>query len=223
MTWCGSGYTSPPELESASATLTGSGLGHGRGRAGWSAVLYNDINPPNLLLGNQGLWNLGWLDTTMPSIVYIPMILVCAFVLMAGLSQSGLPGPWPTFLAGAVGSALVAGLVVWTTAKRLPNWLSSCWGGDLRVWRGARTAGPGSQRKVEVPATWSHLAAARAPTVHDPAIGGAADPIGYHRTAVRPSMPMPNTTAYTRKIHTARRRRIVSAVTNRIPGRITAP
>jgi len=27
----------------------------------------------------------------------------------------GLPGPWPTFLAGAVGFALVAWLVVWTT------------------------------------------------------------------------------------------------------------
>ncbi|HEY5482556.1 MAG TPA: DUF2142 domain-containing protein, partial [Propionibacteriaceae bacterium] len=33
------------------------------------------------------LWNLGWLDTTMPSIVYISMIVVCAFMLMAGLSQ----------------------------------------------------------------------------------------------------------------------------------------
>src|SRR5665647_2797488 len=50
----------------ASATLTGSGLGHGEAGPGWSAVLRNAVNLPNLLLGNQGLWNLGWLDTTMP-------------------------------------------------------------------------------------------------------------------------------------------------------------
>src|SRR5664279_1483108 len=61
------------------------------------------------------------------------------------------------------------------------------------------------------------------PPVHDPATGGAADPIGYHRAAVRTSIPMPSITAYTRKIHAARWRRIVSAVTSRIPGRIDAP
>ena len=70
----------------ASTTLTGSG-GQGETGSGWSAALFNAVNLPNLLLGNQGLWNLGWLDTTMPSIVYIPMIVVCAFMLMAGLSQ----------------------------------------------------------------------------------------------------------------------------------------
>jgi len=71
----------------ASATLTGSGIGQGETGPGWSALLRNAVNLPNLLLGNQGLWNLGWLDTPMPSIVYIPMIVVCAFMLMAGLSQ----------------------------------------------------------------------------------------------------------------------------------------
>ena len=71
----------------ALAVLTGSGFGVGRPVPGWSTLLDNAMNLPNLLLGNQGLCPLGWLDTTMPSIVYIPMIVVCAFMLMAGLSQ----------------------------------------------------------------------------------------------------------------------------------------
>ena len=71
----------------ASAVLTGSRLGVGGPVPGWSTLLDNAMNLPNLLLGNQGLWALGWLDTTMPSIVYISMIVVCAFMLMAGLSQ----------------------------------------------------------------------------------------------------------------------------------------
>jgi len=71
----------------ASATLSGSGFRQGTAPSGWSAVLGNAFNLPHVLLGNQGLWNLGWLDTTMPSIVYISMIVVCAFMLMAGLSQ----------------------------------------------------------------------------------------------------------------------------------------
>ena len=70
----------------AESALTG-GLGSSNVGAGWHLLFANIVNIPYVLLGNQGLGNLGWLDTPMPPMVYVPMILVCAFLLMAGVAR----------------------------------------------------------------------------------------------------------------------------------------
>ncbi len=53
----------------------------------WGLLFRNIINSPYLVLGNQGLNSLGWLDTPMPPMVYVPMIVVCAFLVMAGIGR----------------------------------------------------------------------------------------------------------------------------------------
>ena len=54
---------------------------------GWGLLLRNLINSPLVLLGNEGLSALGWLDTPMPPIVFVPMLVVCAFLVMAGVGR----------------------------------------------------------------------------------------------------------------------------------------
>jgi hypothetical protein len=71
----------------ATSAMAGSGLGPANSLHGWDLFLYNLMNSPVLLFGNQGLYNLGWLDTPLPSIVWVPMILVCGFLIMAGVSR----------------------------------------------------------------------------------------------------------------------------------------
>ncbi len=70
------------------SALAGEGLGPVNSPLrGGDLLLSNILNSPVLLFGNEGLYNLGWLDTPLPSIVYVPMIVVCGFLIMAGLSR----------------------------------------------------------------------------------------------------------------------------------------
>lgn len=53
-----------------------------------SAVLLNNLlDLPNLLAGGYGFWGLGWLDTTMPSIVPLGTYAVACGLVMLGLSR----------------------------------------------------------------------------------------------------------------------------------------
>lgn len=70
----------------AESALSGS-IGSSDASGGWSLLFANIVNIPYVLVGNQGLGNLGWLDTPMPPMVYVPTIMVCAFLLMAGVAR----------------------------------------------------------------------------------------------------------------------------------------
>ena len=70
----------------AEAALSGS-IGSSDASGGWRLLFANIVNIPDVLVGNQGLGNLGWLDTPMPPTVYVPTIMVCAFLLMAGVAR----------------------------------------------------------------------------------------------------------------------------------------
>jgi hypothetical protein len=71
----------------ATVALTGNGLGNGVGMSGWGLLLHNLVNSPNLLLGNQGLNSLGWLDTPMPTTVSVSMVVFCGFLVAAGIRR----------------------------------------------------------------------------------------------------------------------------------------
>jgi hypothetical protein len=69
------------------SALSGTGLGAAVDKSAWSLLFSNLVNSPYLVLGNEGLSSHGWLDTPMPAIVYVPMLVVCGFLVMAGLGR----------------------------------------------------------------------------------------------------------------------------------------
>jgi hypothetical protein len=71
----------------ATVALSGSGLGSSSPKGGLTLLAHNLFDSPVLVLGNQGLNDLGWLDTPMPPIVYVPVLVVCAFLVMAGFGR----------------------------------------------------------------------------------------------------------------------------------------
>jgi len=71
----------------ASSALSGDSLGGAGGPGGWGLLFRNLVDSPALILGNQGLLGLGWLDTPMPSSVYIPTLVVCAWLVMVGIGR----------------------------------------------------------------------------------------------------------------------------------------
>ncbi|HEX7396036.1 MAG TPA: DUF2142 domain-containing protein, partial [Propionibacteriaceae bacterium] len=71
----------------ATAALSEGGLGSSNAGRGVSLLFHNILNSPVLVLGNEGLNSLGWLDTPMPAIVFVLMLVVCAFLVMAGVGR----------------------------------------------------------------------------------------------------------------------------------------
>jgi hypothetical protein len=71
----------------ATLALSGTGLGLEGKMSGWPLFFYNVLNSPVLVLGNEGLNSLGWLDTPMPPIVYVPTVVVCGFFVLAGIGR----------------------------------------------------------------------------------------------------------------------------------------
>lgn len=71
----------------ATIALSGAGLGAEGVAGGWSLLFYNILDSPVLVLGNEGLNSLGWLDTPMPPIVYVSMLVVCGALFMAGIGR----------------------------------------------------------------------------------------------------------------------------------------
>jgi hypothetical protein len=71
----------------ATLALSGTGLGLEGKMSGWPLFFYNILNSPVLVLGNEGLNSLGWLDTPMPPIVYVPMVVACGFFVLAGIGR----------------------------------------------------------------------------------------------------------------------------------------
>jgi hypothetical protein len=71
----------------ATSALSGTGLGSVGAIGGWRLLFSNIINSPYLVLGNEGLNSLGWLDTPMPPMVFVPMLVVCGFLVMAGIGR----------------------------------------------------------------------------------------------------------------------------------------
>jgi hypothetical protein len=71
------------------AALNGSGFGLQEGTSTplTEGLASNILALPGLLMGNTGTWGLGWVDTPIPSLASSSMILVGAFLLMAGLSR----------------------------------------------------------------------------------------------------------------------------------------
>ncbi len=71
------------------AALNGSGFGlqEGASKPWTEGLSANILALPSLLMGNTGTWGLGWLDTPIPSLASSSMIIVGAFILMAGLSR----------------------------------------------------------------------------------------------------------------------------------------
>lgn len=62
------------------------GFGGQRGpNSGWGAVFNNLINLPSLYAGALGTWNLGWLDTPMPSLTWLTMISVIGGLGLAAI------------------------------------------------------------------------------------------------------------------------------------------
>jgi len=78
------GVVARTSSQTTSALSTGLGTGTA---GGWRLLFSNLVNLPYVVLGNQGLGNLGWLDTPLPSLVSVGMIMVTSFLLMAGLSR----------------------------------------------------------------------------------------------------------------------------------------
>ena len=72
-----------------SGALAG-GIGTGSSAGGWQLLAANVLNLPYIVMGNQGLGPLGWLDTPMPPIVYVATIMVWAFLLVAAMSRLAL-------------------------------------------------------------------------------------------------------------------------------------
>ena len=67
------------------AGVASSGLGSHPDRS-FAVVLFQDvIRLPELLVGGLGLSSLGWLDTALPTIVYVPTIMAVASVVTIGL------------------------------------------------------------------------------------------------------------------------------------------
>ncbi len=80
-------FRSTQAAGAASGSLFGSG-GQEQDQVG--LVTNNILGLPYLLFGNQGfgrLGNLGWLDTPVPLLAGLAMIMACTFMLMAGLSR----------------------------------------------------------------------------------------------------------------------------------------
>jgi hypothetical protein len=77
------------------------------GYSGLQILLHNLMNLPDLLFGNTGYvtGSLGWLDTPVPSSAAIGMIMVYAFMLMAGL---GRLSRWKVAISAAAVGAFVA-------------------------------------------------------------------------------------------------------------------
>lgn len=91
--------------------LAGAGFqgfgGLAAGYSGLQILLHNLMNLPDLLFGNTGyvMGSLGWLDTPVPSSAAIGMIMVYAFMLMAGL---GRLSRWKIVMSAAALGAFVA-------------------------------------------------------------------------------------------------------------------
>lgn len=70
-----------------------SGLGDGQSDAegldGFGLLAYNVLNVPSLWAGVFGSWNLGWLDTALPAIVWLPALAAFVAVVFTGLRTGG--------------------------------------------------------------------------------------------------------------------------------------
>jgi hypothetical protein len=82
---CAVSYLTSGQSEAASQGLAGSVDQH----AGLLAEIgYNVLNVPTLWAGALGSWGLGWLDTTMPSIVWVANLATFGAVLYVGMRQA---------------------------------------------------------------------------------------------------------------------------------------
>ncbi len=76
-------------FSAAQSSFAASGLPSGAqegGGLGWKALLYlNFLNVPSLWSGALGTWGLGWLDTTLPAVVWVTAVAVFAAMTFTGL------------------------------------------------------------------------------------------------------------------------------------------
>jgi hypothetical protein len=82
---CAASYLSSGQTKAASTGLDGS---HEAAANVLSEVAHNLLNVPTLWAGSFGLWGLGWLDTEMPSVVWVFNLVIFGAVLFVGMRQS---------------------------------------------------------------------------------------------------------------------------------------
>jgi hypothetical protein len=74
-----------------SQALTGGLPGSGQAQYGPVSLLWgNIIDVLSLYAGTLGTWALGWFDTTMPSAVWVPMIMLCGLAIFTGIARPRL-------------------------------------------------------------------------------------------------------------------------------------
>jgi hypothetical protein len=73
-------------------------------RSGLALIAYNLLQVPQLWVGAFGFWGLGWLDTTLPAVVWVGAAAVFGGVLFAGLKRLS----WRTAIP-----VIGVGLVLW--------------------------------------------------------------------------------------------------------------
>jgi Predicted membrane protein (DUF2142) len=101
-------------MSSQGADALAGGLGSSASSAsantgGLHLLLSNILEIPMLVLGNQGvpgLGSLGQLDTPMPRLVYVATVMVCAFLVMAGVGRLS----WMKSLVSAGGFLVFCGI-----------------------------------------------------------------------------------------------------------------
>lgn len=73
------------------------------GRGSLALLARNIIDLPGLLIGSLGTWNLGWLDTPMPSMVWVSMLIAFGSVVIAAICfKASLRELWAPGIAFAM-------------------------------------------------------------------------------------------------------------------------
>jgi hypothetical protein len=77
-------------ISQVQGSMSSGGLGMGSASSSGSQLWYNITNLPLLWMGNFGSWGLGWLDTTMPSLVRLLSVTVLASLLLVNPLRKSL-------------------------------------------------------------------------------------------------------------------------------------
>lgn len=94
-------------LTGAQSQALTAGLGNTNSQYGPLALLWgNIIDLPSLYAGTLGTSALGWFDTKMPSMVWVPMVVLCGAAILVGIAK-------PTLRKRLMLAAVGAGLVVY--------------------------------------------------------------------------------------------------------------
>jgi len=75
-------------LTGAQAEALSVGLAPGQNPQPPVALIWGNLtNLPALYAGTLGTWNLGWLDTSMPAVVWVAMLIVCGVAVFLGIKR----------------------------------------------------------------------------------------------------------------------------------------